>query len=99
MKTRLEGNRLVIRDQPLGFWLFYSFFVAGGVIYSAFLRTIYFFVSTDSGFGGGDFRKRVVGEGVIFHRDKVTSECRAGRVTQLRLWIKASASMGEAILG
>jgi hypothetical protein len=30
VKTRLEGNRLVIRDQPFGFWLFYSFFVAGG---------------------------------------------------------------------
>jgi hypothetical protein len=32
MKTRLEGNRLIIRDQPFGFWLFYSFFVAGGSI-------------------------------------------------------------------
>jgi hypothetical protein len=32
VKTRLEGNRLIIRDQPLGFWLFYSFFVAGGMI-------------------------------------------------------------------
>ena len=32
MKTRLEGNRLVIKDQPFGFWLFYSFFVAGGSI-------------------------------------------------------------------
>jgi hypothetical protein len=32
MKTLLEGNRLIIRDQPLGFWLFYSFFVAGGSI-------------------------------------------------------------------
>ena len=32
MKTRLEGNRLIIKDQPLGFWLFYSFFVAGGSI-------------------------------------------------------------------
>ena len=32
MKTRLEGDRLVIRDQPFGFWLFYSFFVAGGSI-------------------------------------------------------------------
>jgi hypothetical protein len=32
MKTRLEGNRLIIRDQPLGFWLFYSLFVAGGLI-------------------------------------------------------------------
>ncbi len=32
MKTRIEGNRLVIRDQPFGFWLFYSFFVAGGSI-------------------------------------------------------------------
>ena len=32
MKTRLEDNRLIIRDQPFGFWLFYSFFVAGGSI-------------------------------------------------------------------
>jgi hypothetical protein len=32
MKTRLEGYRLVIKDQPLGFWLFYSFFVASGSI-------------------------------------------------------------------
>ena len=32
MKTRIEGNRLVIKDQPLGFWLFYSLFVAGGTI-------------------------------------------------------------------
>jgi hypothetical protein len=32
VKTRLEGNRLVIKDQPFGFWLFYSFFVAGGSI-------------------------------------------------------------------
>jgi hypothetical protein len=32
VKARIEGNRLVIRDQPLGFWLFYSFFVAGGSI-------------------------------------------------------------------
>ena len=32
MKTRLAGNCLIIRDQPLGFWLFYSFFVAGGLI-------------------------------------------------------------------
>ena len=32
MKTRLEGDLLIIRDQPLGFWLFYSFFVAGGSI-------------------------------------------------------------------
>lgn len=32
MKTRLEGNRFIIRDQPFGFWLFYSFFVAGGTI-------------------------------------------------------------------
>jgi hypothetical protein len=32
VKTRLEGNRLIIRDQPFGFWLFYSFFVAGGSI-------------------------------------------------------------------
>ncbi len=32
MRTRLEGNRLIIRDQPFGFWLFYSFFVAGGSI-------------------------------------------------------------------
>jgi len=30
MKTRIEGNRLIIKDQPIGFWLFYSFFVAGG---------------------------------------------------------------------
>ncbi len=32
MRTRLEGNRLIIRDQPFGFWLYYSFFVAGGSI-------------------------------------------------------------------
>jgi hypothetical protein len=32
VRTRLEGNRLTIRDQPFGFWLFYSFFVAGGSI-------------------------------------------------------------------
>jgi hypothetical protein len=32
VKARIEGNRLVIKDQPLGFWLFYSFFVAGGSI-------------------------------------------------------------------
>jgi len=32
VKTRIEGNRLFIRDQPFGFWLFYSFFVAGGSI-------------------------------------------------------------------
>jgi hypothetical protein len=32
VKTRLEGNRLIIRDQPFCFWLFYSFFVAGGTI-------------------------------------------------------------------
>ena len=32
MKTRLEGNRLMFRDQPFGFWLFYSFFVAGGSV-------------------------------------------------------------------
>jgi hypothetical protein len=32
VRARLEGNRLIIRDQPFGFWLFYSFFVAGGSI-------------------------------------------------------------------
>ncbi len=32
MKTRIEGNRLIIRDQPFCFWLFYSLFVAGGSI-------------------------------------------------------------------
>ena len=32
MKARIEENRLVIKDQPFGFWLFYSFFVAGGSI-------------------------------------------------------------------
>jgi hypothetical protein len=32
VRTRLEANRLIIRDQPLGFWLLYSFFVAGGTI-------------------------------------------------------------------
>jgi hypothetical protein len=32
MKTRLEGNRFTIRDQPFGFWLFYSFFIAGGLM-------------------------------------------------------------------
>jgi hypothetical protein len=37
--------------------------------------------NTDRGFGGGDFRKMVIGEGVVFHRDKATNECRAGRVT------------------
>jgi hypothetical protein len=32
VRARIEGNRLIIRDQPFGFWLFYSFFVAGGSI-------------------------------------------------------------------
>jgi hypothetical protein len=32
VRVRLEGNRIIIRDQPLGFWLFYSFFIAGGSI-------------------------------------------------------------------
>jgi len=32
VKTRIEGSWLVIKDQPLGFWMFYSFFVAGGTI-------------------------------------------------------------------
>ncbi len=32
MRAHREANRLVIRDQPFGFWLFYSFFVAGGLI-------------------------------------------------------------------
>ena len=32
MKTRIEGDRLIIRDQPFGFWLFYSFFIAGGLM-------------------------------------------------------------------
>ena len=32
MKARLEGDRLIIRDQPFGFWLFYSFFIAGGLM-------------------------------------------------------------------
>jgi hypothetical protein len=32
VRARLEGDRLIIRDQPIGFWLFYSFFVAGGTI-------------------------------------------------------------------
>jgi hypothetical protein len=32
VKARLEGNRLVIIDQPFGFWLFYSFFIVGGSI-------------------------------------------------------------------
>jgi len=32
MKTRLEANRLIVRDQPFGFWLFYSSYVAGGSI-------------------------------------------------------------------
>ena len=32
MRARLEGNRLIISDQPFGFWLFYSFFIAGGSI-------------------------------------------------------------------
>jgi hypothetical protein len=52
------------------------------VIYSAFLRANYFFVSTDRRFGRGDFYKRVVGQGDVFHRDKVTSECRGGQLTQ-----------------
>jgi hypothetical protein len=30
--TPREGNRLIIRDQPIGFWLFYSLFIAGGSI-------------------------------------------------------------------
>jgi hypothetical protein len=53
------------------------------VIYNAFLRANYFFVSTDSGFGGGGFCKRGVGRGDVFHRDKVTSECRRGQLIQL----------------
>ena len=32
MKTRIEGYLLIIRDQPFGFWLFYSFFIAGGLM-------------------------------------------------------------------
>jgi hypothetical protein len=32
MKTRIEGDLLIIRDQPFGFWLFYSFFIAGGLM-------------------------------------------------------------------
>jgi hypothetical protein len=32
MKTRIEGDRLIIRDQPFGFWLFYTFFIAGGLM-------------------------------------------------------------------
>lgn len=32
MRTHREGNRLIIRDQPFSFWLFYSFFIAGGSI-------------------------------------------------------------------
>jgi hypothetical protein len=32
MKTRIEADRLIIRDQPFGFWLFYSFFIAGGLM-------------------------------------------------------------------
>jgi hypothetical protein len=32
VKTRIEGDRLIIRDQPFGFWLFYSFFIAGGLM-------------------------------------------------------------------
>jgi hypothetical protein len=53
-----------------------------GVIYNAFLRANYFFVSADSGFGRGGFYKRVVGQGDVFHRDKVTSECGGGQLTQ-----------------
>jgi enolase len=52
------------------------------VIYNAFLRANYFFVSADNGFGRGGFCKRVVGQGDVFHRDKVTSECRGGQLTQ-----------------
>ena len=59
-----------------------SFGVIDIVIYSAFLRANYFFVSTDRRFGRGDFYKRVVGQGDVFHRDKVTSECRGGQLTQ-----------------
>jgi hypothetical protein len=58
---------------------------AGGsfsVIYNAFLRANYFFILTESGFGGGGFCKRVVGQGDVFHRDKVTSECGGGQLTQ-----------------
>jgi hypothetical protein len=55
--------------------------VVDAVIYNAFLRANYFFVLTDSGFGGGDFCKRVVGQGDVFHRDKVTGECRGGQLT------------------
>jgi hypothetical protein len=68
------------------------------VIYNAFLRANYFFVSTDSGFGRGDFYKRVVGLGDVFHRDKVTGECRAGQLAgALGLRIKAGAMVGEAV--
>jgi hypothetical protein len=32
MKTRIKSDLLIIRDQPFGFWLFYSFFIAGGLM-------------------------------------------------------------------
>ena len=32
MKTELSKGCLIIRDQPLPFWAFYSFFVAGGLL-------------------------------------------------------------------
>jgi len=31
MKTKREEGRLIIRDQPLVFWMFYSCFVVGGL--------------------------------------------------------------------
>jgi hypothetical protein len=31
MKTKREEGRLIIRDQPLVFWMFYSCFVFGGL--------------------------------------------------------------------
>src|SRR6266498_2866762 len=32
MKTELRNGCLVIRDRPLPFWAFYSFFIAGGLL-------------------------------------------------------------------
>jgi hypothetical protein len=37
-----------------------------GVIYNAFLRANYFFVLTDSGFGGGVFAKGLLGREMFF---------------------------------
>lgn len=32
MRVEHKNGQLIIRDQPLGFWVFYSFFVIGGIV-------------------------------------------------------------------